>query len=179
MNCGPPGPSTHGILQARILEWGAMSSSGDLPDPGIAPTSLTSPASAGGSQHRFLPPRQFSPGPWLPLLSSLLTVTRLLVAWRSGQANSYLGLCSAVLKCSFQDIFLLHSFTFAPSSLCLNASSSSRPTGTAFNVSACTSWAFSAPTLLNHLPCAILFFLIIYFYFENLKPKEKLKIQCK
>ena len=28
-----------GILQARILEWVAMSSSGDLPNPGIEPRS--------------------------------------------------------------------------------------------------------------------------------------------
>ena len=34
-----------GILQARILEWVAMPSPGDLPDPGIKPLS---PASAGG-----------------------------------------------------------------------------------------------------------------------------------
>jgi len=27
MNCGPPGPSVHGIRQARTLEWVAMSSS--------------------------------------------------------------------------------------------------------------------------------------------------------
>ena len=26
-NCGPPGSSVHGILQARILEWVAISSS--------------------------------------------------------------------------------------------------------------------------------------------------------
>ena len=26
-DCGPPGSSVHGILQARILEWGAMPSS--------------------------------------------------------------------------------------------------------------------------------------------------------
>ena len=38
-----------GILQARILEWVAMPSpSGDLPDPGIEPASLMSPALAGG-----------------------------------------------------------------------------------------------------------------------------------
>jgi len=38
----PPGPSVHGILQARILEWVAISSSrGDLPIPGIE---LGSPA---------------------------------------------------------------------------------------------------------------------------------------
>ena len=27
MDCIPPGPSVHGILQARVLEWGAMPSS--------------------------------------------------------------------------------------------------------------------------------------------------------
>ena len=27
MNCSPPGSSVRGILQARILEWGAISSS--------------------------------------------------------------------------------------------------------------------------------------------------------
>ena len=27
MDCSPPGSSVHGILQARILEWGAMPSS--------------------------------------------------------------------------------------------------------------------------------------------------------
>ena len=47
MDCSLPGPSVHGILQARILEWIAISSPGDLPDPGIEPMSLTSPALAG------------------------------------------------------------------------------------------------------------------------------------
>ena len=34
-DCSLPGSSVHGILQARILEWIAISFSGDLPDPGI------------------------------------------------------------------------------------------------------------------------------------------------
>ena len=35
----------HGIFQARILEWGAISlSRGGLPDPGIEPLSPASPA---------------------------------------------------------------------------------------------------------------------------------------
>ena len=37
----------HGILQARILEWVACHPPGNLPDPGIEPTSLASPALAG------------------------------------------------------------------------------------------------------------------------------------
>ena len=48
MDCSPPGSSVHGILQARVLEGVAMPSSGDLPDPGIKPASLMSPALAGG-----------------------------------------------------------------------------------------------------------------------------------
>ena len=35
----PPGLSVHGILQARILEWVAIPSLRDLPDPGIKPGS--------------------------------------------------------------------------------------------------------------------------------------------
>ena len=44
----PPGSSVHGVLQARILEWVAMPSSRDLPNPGIESRSLISPALAGG-----------------------------------------------------------------------------------------------------------------------------------
>ena len=40
LDCSPPGSSVHGILQARILEWVAISLlQGDLPDPGIEPRS--------------------------------------------------------------------------------------------------------------------------------------------
>ena len=44
MNYSPPGSSVHGIVQARILEWVAMPSSRDLPDPGIEPTTPAAPA---------------------------------------------------------------------------------------------------------------------------------------
>ena len=39
MDCGLPGSSVHGILQARILEWVAVPFSGDFPNPGIEPRS--------------------------------------------------------------------------------------------------------------------------------------------
>ena len=42
INCSPPGSSVHGIFQARILEWVAISFSGDLPYPGIEPTTRVS-----------------------------------------------------------------------------------------------------------------------------------------
>ena len=47
MNCSLPGSSVHGIFPARILEWVAMPSSRDLPDPGTEPDSLMSPTLAG------------------------------------------------------------------------------------------------------------------------------------
>ena len=45
MDCSPLGSSVHRISQARILGWAVMSSSRDLPDPGVGPMS---PALAGG-----------------------------------------------------------------------------------------------------------------------------------
>ena len=45
MDCSPPGSSAHGSLQARILEWIVMSSSGGIfPDPGIESVSPAAPA---------------------------------------------------------------------------------------------------------------------------------------
>ena len=44
MDCNLPGASVHRIFQARILEWVAISSSGNLPNTGIEPMS---PALAG------------------------------------------------------------------------------------------------------------------------------------
>ena len=41
LDYSPPRASVHGILQARILEWVALSFSRDLPNPGIEPKSPT------------------------------------------------------------------------------------------------------------------------------------------
>ena len=51
MDCNPPGSSVHGILQARILEWVAISFSWRSSPPRIELESLTTPALAAG----FLP----------------------------------------------------------------------------------------------------------------------------
>ena len=48
MDCSLPGSSFPGISQARILSGLPFPTSGDLPDLGIEPTSLVSPALAGG-----------------------------------------------------------------------------------------------------------------------------------
>ena len=52
MGCSPPGSSVHGIFQARILQWVAIPSPRDLPDPGIKPTSLMSSALKGSFLYR-------------------------------------------------------------------------------------------------------------------------------
>ena len=42
MDGSPPGSSVHGILQVRILEWVAISSCRDLPNPGVEAVSCVS-----------------------------------------------------------------------------------------------------------------------------------------
>ena len=47
MDYGPPGSSVHGVFQAEIWSGFPFPTLGDLPDPGIKPTCLASPALAG------------------------------------------------------------------------------------------------------------------------------------
>ena len=49
VHCSPQAPLSVGILQPRILEWVATPPPGDLPDAGIKPMSLMSPALQVGS----------------------------------------------------------------------------------------------------------------------------------
>ena len=49
VDCSLPGSVVHGFPQARILEWVAIPSPGDLPNPGIEPASLSSTASQADS----------------------------------------------------------------------------------------------------------------------------------
>ena len=48
MDYSLPGFSVHRIFQVRILVWVAIPFSGNLPNPGIQPTSPSSPTLAGG-----------------------------------------------------------------------------------------------------------------------------------
>ena len=52
MNCSPPGSSVHGISQARILEWVAISSTRGSSLLGIEPVFLVSPSLAGSLYHQ-------------------------------------------------------------------------------------------------------------------------------
>ena len=53
MDCSPPGSSLGGILQARVLEWVAISFSRGSPDPGIKPGSPEFQADALTSEHKL------------------------------------------------------------------------------------------------------------------------------
>ena len=52
MGCNPPGSSIHGSLQARILEWVAISFSRGYPNPGIEPGSLALRQTVNHQSHR-------------------------------------------------------------------------------------------------------------------------------
>ena len=71
MDCGSPGSSIHGISQARIPEWVAIPSPGDLPDPGIETLSPVSPALQADSLPSEPPGK---PLYVFPLLSIVITV---------------------------------------------------------------------------------------------------------
>ena len=82
MDCTLPGSSVHGILQARILEWGLpFPSPGNLPNTGIEPVFLDSPALAG-SFFSTIKPVQFSRSvvtdsatPWTAACQASLSIT--------------------------------------------------------------------------------------------------------
>ena len=110
----PPGSSVHGIFQARILEWVAISFSGDLPNPGIESVSS---ALAGGFFVAEKPgkPAFAHPLPnylrysislsltgWpLPISQALQTLPHLLQAAVLMSSNDLraLGTCSLFLWC--------------------------------------------------------------------------------
>ena len=56
MGCNLPGASVSGVFQARILGWLPFPPPGDLPNPGIEPTSTASPAPVGGFFSTTEPP---------------------------------------------------------------------------------------------------------------------------
>ena len=105
----PSVSSVHGIFQVRILEWVAILSPGDLPNPGIEPSSLKSPALAGGFfttwKREWQPTSIFLPGefhgqrrlagcsPWgckeLDMTEQLILFFTTTTSWESHPESSY------------------------------------------------------------------------------------------
>ena len=55
MDCSSPSSSVHGIFQARVLDWVAITPPGDLPEPGIEPLSPASPCTGRQILHYWAP----------------------------------------------------------------------------------------------------------------------------
>ena len=72
--CSPSGSSVRGIFQARILEQVAISPPGDLPNPGIEPTFLVSPALASEFFTIALPGKPLLSYTWILLGRSNFTI---------------------------------------------------------------------------------------------------------
>ena len=54
MDCSPPGPSVHGIFQARVLEWGAIASGAFSPAfPAEGPMSQSCSVGVCGTADRL------------------------------------------------------------------------------------------------------------------------------
>ena len=125
MDCSPPGSSIHGILQARILEWVAISfsrqeywsglpfpSPGDLPDPGIKPGSpalqadtLTSePPGLGKPKHlissvQLLSRVRLFATPWTAALQVSLSITNSQSSPKSMSIESVMSSSHLILCC--------------------------------------------------------------------------------
>ena len=91
MNYSLPGSSVYGILLARILEWGAIFSSGDLIDPGIEPVSLASPTLASGFFQKALFEEILFLNYNLPTILNRESVQRSLINLLSNWNNDQLG----------------------------------------------------------------------------------------
>ena len=85
MYCSPPGSSVHGILQARILGWVAISSCRGSSQPGIEPRSPTLqteslPTEPPGKTHGGEVPRNYQlidqEGTWNKTFSEFLLFSR-------------------------------------------------------------------------------------------------------
>ena len=65
VDCSPPGSSVQEILQARILEWVAVPSSRDLPDPGVEPGTTALQVDSLPSEPQGKPDRVYGGGNFL------------------------------------------------------------------------------------------------------------------
>ena len=101
MDYSLPGSSVRGIFQARILERLAIFYSRDLPDPGIKPASLASPASAG----RFF--TTVPPGK-PPVLYNGKQITFNTISWRFRSFSRSLILVLSFMTLVFSILFHDH-----------------------------------------------------------------------
>ena len=102
-----PGSFVNGILQARILEWVAFLTSGDLPDPGIQTPSLLSPALASPGKPKLTHISKSVQSlcrvwlfatPWIPACQASLSITNSRSSLRFKSIESVMP-CSHLILC--------------------------------------------------------------------------------
>ena len=86
--CALPGPSVHGISQARILEWVAISFSEDFPGLEIKSTSPAWQASSLPVSHRGNPSSSISSGQNLSYINLILIKNLCTSKWKKGRKRS-------------------------------------------------------------------------------------------
>ena len=91
MDCSLSGSSDYGVFQARVLEWNAIPSPGNLPDPGIEPGSPTLQADALPSE----PPGRLSGKALMEFITE--TETKLMFILYSKHPNG----CEVLLHSNF------------------------------------------------------------------------------
>ena len=91
MDCSPPGSSVHEIFQAGMLDWVAISSSGDLPNPGIK---HTSPELAGGFFTTEPPGKPHMLPKFLHFVNSIDLITQ----WTNYCGHDHLKFALALVK---------------------------------------------------------------------------------
>ena len=96
VNWSPPGSSVHGIFQARILKWVAISFSRGSSDPGIEPASIVSPALASRFFTTQLPVK--TNGVVIDYNSVFLLISSF---WTVFNMTQYYMLCVCVCVCIF------------------------------------------------------------------------------
>ena len=71
MDCNLPGSSVHGVFQAKVLEWVAISFSSNAGDPGSIPGSGRSPGEGNGLQYSCLENSMNWGASWRPTVQVL------------------------------------------------------------------------------------------------------------
>ena len=115
-DCSLSGSSVPGISQVRILEWVTFPTSGDLRDPGIEPSSLASPALAGGFFFFFFLPLSHLGSPKEREFSRLFVLLFLLLLFETAGEKSVMPFSHQVVSDSLQQPHVLYNSSL----LCLS-----------------------------------------------------------
>ena len=147
MGCSPPGSSVHGFSRQEYWSRWPCCAPGDLPDPGIEPTSLLSPALAGGF---------FTTSPWKIMKDLKMSIPAIIC--NSAGKNKPIGMkCirmpqrSSATSCQGVKFYCFAlSFTSSSPQLSESARRANCPTGNHVKYAAESLLSVSQETLIKH-----------------------------